>query len=227
VYNGWNFLAEMWRDVSPLAECTLILLTFMFFWMLFRGIEHFARYRAAVWESRRFLKDARGLLQRGDWNGVLVLAEMWKRSHVAIVLASALQEFLRARTYLPVTESIEAGNRGARVAKNRIHERLRQGMRTLGTIATTAPLIGFCGTIIGICDSFHSFIGSKAAHLAHVANNIAEALVCTAAGILVAIPTVWCFNLMRDRLLTLDMEMEITSRDLVKYLERQTRVGVL
>ena len=52
------------------------------------------------------------------------------------------------------------------------------------------------------------------------ANGIAEALVCTAAGILVAVPTLWCFNLRRDRLSVLDAGMEITSLELAKYLEK-------
>ena len=52
------------------------------------------------------------------------------------------------------------------------------------------------------------------------ANSIAEALVCTAAGIFVAVPTLWCFNWRRDRPSVLDAEMEITSLELAKYLEK-------
>jgi biopolymer transport protein ExbB len=101
-----------------------------------------------------------------------------------------------------------------------MHEQLRQGLNLLGTIATTAPLVGFFGTIIGILDSFCGFIGSHATWIAMTANSIAEALVCTAAGTLVAVPTLWCFNWRRDRLSLLDAEMEIASRELANYLQK-------
>jgi len=52
------------------------------------------------------------------------------------------------------------------------------------------------------------------------ANSIAEALVCTAAGILVVVPTQWCFNWRRDRQSVLDAGMEITSLELAQYLEK-------
>jgi biopolymer transport protein ExbB/TolQ len=68
---------------------------------------------------------------------------------------------------------------------------------------------------------------SRAAVLSMTANWIAEALVCSAMGVLVAVPTVWCFNWLRDRLSEFDTGMDITLWELVNYLEQQNRVGKL
>jgi hypothetical protein len=45
--------------------------------------------------------------------------------------------------------------------------------------------------------------------------------------VLVAVPTVWCFNWLRDRLSEFDTGMDITLWELVNYLEQQNRVGKL
>lgn len=50
---------------------------------------------------------------------------------------------------------------------------------------------------------------------------------CSAIGVLVAVPTVWCFNWLRDRLSELDAEMDVTFLELVKYLEQQGHAGKL
>ena len=42
-----------------------------------------------------------------------------------------------------------------------------------------------------------------------------------------AVPTVWCFNWLRDRLSELDAEMDVTFLELVKYLEQQGHAGKL
>jgi biopolymer transport protein ExbB/TolQ len=64
---------------------------------------------------------------------------------------------------------------------------------------------------------------SRATALGMTALSMAQALVCSAMGVLVAVPTVWCFNCLRDRLSELDAEMDVTFLELVKYLERQSR----
>jgi len=161
-----------------------------------------------------------GLLAHDDCDGVLALDGARRRSHVAAVFASGLGAFLSARTCVSVERSIDIGKRATRIEANSVHEQLRQGLNLLGTIATTAPLVGPFGTIIGILNSLRGFIGSHATWIAMTANSMAEALVCTAAGILVVVPTQWCFNWRRDRQSVLDAGMEITSLELAQYLEK-------
>jgi biopolymer transport protein ExbB len=122
---------------------------------------------------------------------------------------------------------MEAASRGARIARNRLHEQLRHGLSSLSTIAKTAPLVGLIGTSSGILDSFRGYVGNKYGYIAFLATNLAEALVPAAAGLLIAVLAMWRFNWRSDRLAVFDTEMEVASQELVKYLELQRRAGKL
>lgn len=225
--DGGLFLAEMWRGISPLVRDSVIVLIVMFFWTLVEMVEKSCRHGAAVWESRKILGASVVLLERGDSDGVVALAETRKRSHVAAVFAAGLREFRRARGIVSVERSLEAAEREAHVASNRVHERLREGVSALGSIATTAPLVGLFGTVFGIFGSFRGVAMQKEAAMAMVAGSLAEALVTMALGLLVAVLAVWCFNCLNERLAMIDAEMAIARLELGKYLEGQRRAGKL
>ena len=71
---------------------------------------------------------------------------------------------------------------------------LERNLNVLGTMAVTAPLVGLLGTVWGIMRAFHdmALVGSAAPSV--VAAGIAEALVTTAIGLLVAVPALMLYN---------------------------------
>jgi MotA/TolQ/ExbB proton channel family protein len=70
--------------------------------------------------------------------------------------------------------------------------RFKRGIGTLATIATISPFVGLFGTVVGIIHAFRAIADKGGAHdFATVSSGIAEALVTTALGILVAIPAAW------------------------------------
>ena len=71
---------------------------------------------------------------------------------------------------------------------------LENGVDWLATASSTAPFVGLLGTVWGIMSSFQSIAVTKNTTLAVVAPSIAEALLATAAGLLVAIPAVIFYN---------------------------------
>ena len=71
---------------------------------------------------------------------------------------------------------------------------LQGGTTLLGTIATVAPFIGLFGTVIGVMRAFRDLASAAGAGPGVVAIGISEALVCTAAGLFVAIPAVAAYN---------------------------------
>jgi biopolymer transport protein ExbB/TolQ len=221
--DGGSFLARMWRAVSPLVECSLIFLLVMFLWMLVDLVERGVRYGAAMWQSRSFLKAIAGWLAKGEWDGVMAIAETKKKSHVAAVFLGGLREFRTARECVSAERTVEAAKRGTRIAANLVHEQMRQGLTVLDAIVTTAPLVGLWGTTIGILDSFRGYAGNKASYLAFIMTNLAEALVPTATGLVVGVFAVWCFNWRSERLAVFDAGMKITSLELVGYLEQARR----
>lgn len=64
----------------------------------------------------------------------------------------------------------------------------------LGTMAAVAPLIGLLGTVWGIMRAFHDMASTGSAAPSVVAAGVAEALVTTAAGLVIAVPAVLLYN---------------------------------
>ena len=78
--------------------------------------------------------------------------------------------------------------------------RLSQSLSFLATAANTAPFIGLFGTVWGIMSTFHAIGAMKSASLATVAPGISEALIATAMGLAVAIPSTVGYNTFNGKL---------------------------
>mgnify|MGYP001603270738 CR=1 FL=1 len=90
---------------------------------------------------------------------------------------------------------------------------LRRGMGVLATIGSTAPFVGLVGTVFGVMNAFEQIAAGGAGGLGKVSAGIAEALVTTAVGIGVAIPAVWLFNALSQRVGRLLVEIECRAQD--------------
>lgn len=93
-------------------------------------------------------------------------------------------------------------------------ERLRyeRGLAYLGTLGNNAPFVGLFGTVLGIVRAFHDLSMNTAAGSQAVMAGIAEALVATAVGLLVALPAVAAYNTFA-RL----VDNDITAAEAVKH----------
>lgn len=100
------------------------------------------------------------------------------------------------------------------------NRRLTQLVSFLATAGNTAPFIGLFGTVWGIMGTFQGIGLSGSASLAVVAPGISEALVATAAGLAVAIPSVIAYNYFNDRIRVLNSELQSFSSDLLNIIER-------
>jgi biopolymer transport protein TolQ len=98
--------------------------------------------------------------------------------------------------------------------------RLVQLVPFLATAGNISPFIGLFGTVWGIMGTFHGIGLSGSASLAVVAPGISEALIATAAGLAVAIPSVIGYNYFTDRIRVLDSELQSFSSDLLNIIER-------
>jgi biopolymer transport protein ExbB/TolQ len=101
----------------------------------------------------------------------------------------------------------------------------KRGLWILGTIGATTPFIGLFGTVAGIMRSFRDLgldvqaggTGGSAA----VMTGISEALVATAAGIVVAVEAVVLFNLFQARLGRINVELRLIAEEFVELLREQ------
>lgn len=91
---------------------------------------------------------------------------------------------------------------------------LRKYLWILGTIGTSAPFIGLFGTVVGIIKSFESIAASGKAGFAVVAAGLGEALIATAAGIIVAVVAVVFYNYFQNKLKDINVEFKNKLEDL-------------
>lgn len=133
---------------------------------------------------------------------------------VAVVL-ERLFALRRARREAPKLVDVANPDREAfEAALSELEGELERGLPTLATIGSVAPFIGLFGTVVGIMRAFYAMSVHRAAGIAVVGRGIAEALVCTAAGLGVAIVAVVAYNAFRTviRRLLSQIEAEFVRR---------------
>lgn len=101
----------------------------------------------------------------------------------------------------------------------RVATDLKRRMWILGTIGATAPFIGLAGTVIGILIAFADIAEKNASGLAVVAAPISQALIVTAAGILVAVEAVMIYNVFNARLASIAVEMRMLTDEFLELLD--------
>jgi biopolymer transport protein ExbB len=123
-------------------------------------------------------------MRRGD-----VKEAIWACEHARHPAASAMQVVAGS----PVERTEELDERLV-VTLSEQKLMLERNLNILGTMAVTAPLIGLLGTVWGIMRAFHdmALVGSAAPTV--VAGGIAEALITTAVGLVVAVPSLIAYN---------------------------------
>jgi biopolymer transport protein ExbB len=100
---------------------------------------------------------------------------------------------------------------------------LGSNVRGLGVIANLAPMLGFLGTVTGMIKAFQAIAAAGTSNPSLVASGISEALLTTAAGLLVGIPALALFHFFRGRVDRFVTEMEEVALELVEDLTSQQR----
>ena len=181
--------------------------------------------------SRRFAAALPGLLKEGKLDEAIALAEKEKRGHLARVLGLALHEYKSGQEALASKGPTDVGHFDIIDAVNRAIERsslraineLRKGLGALATIGSTAPFVGLLGTVWGIIKAFQKMAIEGGGGLGTVSGAIAEALINTAFGLLVAIPAVMFFNNLTNRVEEMQVDITDASTELVDYFMKEGR----
>jgi biopolymer transport protein ExbB/TolQ len=91
----------------------------------------------------------------------------------------------------------------------------------VGTIGNTAVYIGLFGTVLGIIRAFHDIAAAGAGGMSIVIGGVAEALVCTATGLLVAIPAVIIFNYFTKKVEHFMDDMELCASEIMDFISKE------
>lgn len=137
------------------------------------------------------------------------LASLRRRAALGQILAAGLTHLHMSRAV--VKESIEDAGRHV------VHE-LERYLNALATIAAITPLLGLLGTVIGMIKVFFTITEVGVGDPAVLAGGISEALITTASGLSVAIPTLIFYRFLRGRINDLVMDMEAEAIRLVDAL---------
>jgi len=106
---------------------------------------------------------------------------------------------------------------------------LERYLGMLGTIAAVSPLLGLLGTVVGMIRTFRAITVAGVGDPTAMAGGIAEALITTAAGLIIAVPALMAYRYLRGRVDSLVIRMEKESLKLVQAVDRTiaTRPGQL
>ena len=148
--------------------------------------------------------DVLELCRQGDWEGVRLKVRGSKDYVIRILVSGILH---RDFSMIKAMESAAADE----------IKRMRRNMAVLDTLITIAPLLGIFGTVIGIINSFELLGSSGIENPQAVTGGIAQALITTAAGLGIAILSVFPYNYFNTRLekAVLTIEKYATSLEIV------------
>jgi len=103
--------------------------------------------------------------------------------------------------------------------RQRVAGELRTRLWMLGTIGATAPFVGLFGTVLGIMKAMGGFKGDEQVKFAMVSKPISEALIVTAAGIIVAVEAVILYNFFNQRAARISTELRLLTDEFLEQLE--------
>lgn len=181
----------------PLLACSILVLTVIFERLIFWVSVDLNR-------NRELIEDVLELCRLGDWEAVRARVS-GSRDFIIRVLVSGIlhREF-------SMTRAMEA------MAAEEIR-RMRRFMGVLDTMITVTPLLGIFGTVIGIITSFDALGTAGIDQPQAVTAGIAQALITTAAGLGIAILSVFPYNYFTSRIekAMLNIEKYATSLEIV------------
>lgn len=214
---NWD-LPELWRSMSTLCQGVVSVLAIMFVRALSVSAGRALRFKLARDQSKAYIAECSAPLEEGKLEQAIVAAERNKKSHIASIVTAGLLDFQAAPCGMPAQHVIEGVKRSLERSSAETTEEMKRGLSGLATIAATAPFVGLFGTVIGILNAFRGIDLAHATAISVIAGSISEALLTTAMGLSVAVPAVWCYNVLTNQMDAFGVEMQNCGLELLSYL---------
>ena len=217
--SGFSAVIDMVRNSGPVAIAVLVLLGIasLYSWAVILGKS--STFRKARTQSRRFMRAFR---KADRLQEIAAVSDQFKPSPLVTVFDEVYDTYRRQTGGFGPPKNILTLERTAQAAASESLTVLEHRLTWLATIGAVAPFVGLFGTVMGIVDAFHGLGTEGAATLRAVAPGVSEALITTAAGLLVAIPAVIAYNQFTASLREFGSRMDDFSRELLNSLEEIT-----
>ena len=224
-------VVNMVKSIEGFGIVVFVILGLMSIYSLGVMAERLVAYARAGKASRQFAEALRELLPAGKFQDAVELSKKLNRGHLPKVLGLAIDEYRRGVEALRTQGPHDVGDFDVVAAVNRAVDRsslrtvndLRRGLGSLATIGSTAPFVGLLGTVWGIIKAFQNMAATGSGGLGTVSGAIAEALVNTAFGLLVAIPAVMMFNYLTNRVEDMQVDITDSATELVDFFMKEGR----
>ena len=188
-----NFtIAGIWASTGPFARGVIFSLAIMSIASLVVMAERIIVFRKTRKDSRNFAAKMGAILSKGDLNTAANTNLGKDVGHLGRVINSGLTAYRISPNNKDV--AVESVARALERQAQREVQSLKRGLGVLATVGSTAPFVGLLGTTMGIVTAFQLMAASGAGGLGTISAGIAEALITTAFGLLVAIPAVMAYN---------------------------------
>lgn len=201
--NVWDLLKKGGYTMIPIGLCSIISLAVV--------LERFLSLRRNKVLPDELVNATERYLRRGDYDETVRICERFDVPFAHVVRAAM------ARRHLGIGEMERAmvgtGQHEATV--------LSRNLRTLGVVANLAPMLGLFGTVVGMIRAFEVISKFGTGNPSLVAEGISEALLTTAAGLLVGIPSLAAYHFFRSRGDRFLFEIETIAFELLHILSLQ------
>jgi biopolymer transport protein ExbB/biopolymer transport protein TolQ len=185
-------LSDLWSHMGLFARLIVFALGLMSMASMLVAVERLIALRKSRKDSFRFIAEIGPFLGRGDVDGAAA-AVVTREGYIGRVVNAGLKAW-RGSSRVDSDLTFESVARSLERGAQREIQLMKRGLGVLGTVSSTAPFVGLLGTVMGIVNSFQAMAASGSGGLGTVSAGIAEALITTAFGLLVAIPSVMMFN---------------------------------
>ncbi len=214
--NNGSAIIEMLQNSGAVAMTVLgvLLVASLFSWAIILG--KWGSFRRASSQSRRFLRAFR---KANRLQEIATVSEQFKPSPLVNVFDEVYETYKRQTGGYGPPKNITALERAGQTAASESLTAMEQRLTWLASIGAISPFIGLFGTIMGIVDAFHGLGMEGTATLRAVAPGVSEALITTAAGLLVAIPAVVAYNQFTARCRDFAARMDDFARELLNSME--------
>ncbi|MFO0594755.1 MAG: MotA/TolQ/ExbB proton channel family protein [Myxococcaceae bacterium] len=188
-------LGHLWSQMGLFAKLVVITMSLMSLASLLVMFERIVVYMRSGSESVAFAEKMAKLLANGDVAAAAASGIKDNVGHLGRTINAGLTAFKLAPANKEV--AVDSVARALERQAAREVQSFKRGLGVLATVGSTAPFVGLLGTTMGIVNSFQQMANSGSGGLGTVSAGIAEALITTAFGLLVAIPAVMAFNFLQ------------------------------
>jgi biopolymer transport protein ExbB/TolQ len=212
-------LTELWAHMGLFARMIVVVLGLMSLASLGVTVERALFFMKSKGDSVRYAQSVEKLFANGQLTEVANKKVGDGGGYLGRVVEAGLKSFVRADgaegEYL-----VESVGRALERQAQREIQTLKRGSSVVATVSSTAPFVGLLGTVMGIVNSFQAMASSGSGGLGTVSAGIAEALITTAFGLIVAIPAVMAFNWLQTWVDARAVDLAETSNELLDTIAR-------